>query len=153
VPLPDPVFKPLTVRFVGGGVGGGGGVVANFASTKIRLSITKLQMLDVGAHIAPAGDPDTSVQPVKLAPESGTAVIRTCEFMKKPSVTVCPVSHVMKAPLSIRNVALPGPVARTVRIAGELNRPNTDELAFKLIVQGVAVLLQTVADPVPALQT
>lgn len=77
VPVPDPLFSALTATEGGGGGGDGGGAVPNFASTKIALSMTKLQIVDCAAHIAPAGDPEIRFQAMKFAPVSGTAVILT----------------------------------------------------------------------------
>lgn len=92
VPVPDPLLVTLIVTADGGGdvLGGGGGVLKD-ASTNMRLSITKAQGFAFGLHIAPAGDPEITDQPVKFDPDAGIAVILTGEFGRKGSARVNPL--------------------------------------------------------------
>ena len=146
VPVPDPLLITLIVTG-----GAGGGVVENLASTNMRLSIMKEHGVAFKLHIAPAGDPDTTVQPAKLDPDAGMAVILTCELGRNPVALVNPLSTVCKVPVARLNVAFPGPDARNVSMEGGSNAAEICEFAVNTNLQG-PVPVQVAADPVPDCQ-
>ena len=143
--MPDPLL--VTVIVTGEGGGGGGGVL-NLASTDMRLSIVKEQGVAFKLHIAPAGDPDSTVQPEKFDPDAGRAFKVTFELGRKGWALVTPLSTVCKEPLAFRKVAFPGPVTRNDSMEGGSNVAEISEFVVKVNLQG-AVPAQAAAEPVP----